>query len=192
MPSREAILAAAKAAFDRGGLDALSLRKIARVVGVTPMAIYRHFEDKDDIVDAIVLDGLAEWSARVAALSPQRGLDRLEQVSEAYLDFALTAPRRFEAAFLLTTHRARRFPDDFATGRSPAGNIQLRAIEEAMAEGRLANAPPVELMMMFAALGQGLVSLYRAGRVAGGEDEFRTLYRRAMRRMVRSFSGGNM
>jgi hypothetical protein len=42
-------------------------------------------------------------------------------------------------------------------------------------------------MMTNAALGQGLVTLYRAGRIAGGEADFRKLYRRATRRLMNSF-----
>jgi len=42
-------------------------------------------------------------------------------------------------------------------------------------------------MLINSALSQGLVTLYRAGRIAGGEEEFRALYRRAMRRVFQSF-----
>jgi hypothetical protein len=41
--------------------------------------------------------------------------------------------------------------------------------------------------MTNAALGQGLVTLYRAGRIAGGETEFRKLYRRAIGRVTQTF-----
>jgi AcrR family transcriptional regulator len=187
METRDRILAAARAAFERRGLDGLSLREVAAKVGITPMAIYRHFESKEALVDALVLDALGEWSARVAALPPADGLAKIEQMGEAFLDFALREPRRFEAAFLLPSRKARRYPDDFAAGRSPAGNVQLSALEEGIREGKLAGAPPVEIMLINSALSQGLVTLYRAGRIAGGEEEFRALYRRAMRRVFQSF-----
>jgi AcrR family transcriptional regulator len=163
------------------------LRAVAKAAGITPMAIYRHFEDKAALIDALVLDGLAEWSTRVTALPPCEGLAKLQQIGEAYLDFALAEPRRFEAAFLLPSRKARRYPDDFIAGRSPAGTIQLAIIEAAIAEGILKADSAIEIVMTNAALSQGLVTLYRAGRIAGGEAEFRTLYRRAMRRCMESF-----
>lgn len=187
MNTRGKILAATRQAFDRGGLEGLSLREIAAEVGITPMAIYRHFAGKDALIDALVLDGLAEWSARVAALPPADGLAKLEQMSDAFLEFALREPRRFEAAFLLPSRKARRYPDDFVAGRSPAGNVQLPVIEAAMAQGLLEATSPIEVMLTNAALSQGLVTLYRAGRIAGGEKEFRELYRRSMRRSMESF-----
>ncbi|HEX5209061.1 MAG TPA: TetR/AcrR family transcriptional regulator [Steroidobacteraceae bacterium] len=187
MSTREKILAAARKAFDRKGLEGLSLREVAAKVGITPMAIYRHFASKEALIDALVLDALDEWSARVQALPAVAGLAKIEQMGEAFLDFALREPRRFEAAFLLPSRKARRYPDDFAAGRSPAGNIQLSVLEEGIRQGAVAAAPPVEIVLINSALSQGLVTLYRAGRIAGGEEEFRALYRRAMRRVFRSF-----
>lgn len=187
MTTRDRILAAARKAFERHGLDGLSLRDVAAKVGITPMAIYRHFESKEALVDALVLDALEEWSARVAALPPAEGIARVEQMGAEFLDFALCEPRRFEAAFLLPSRKARRYPDDFAAGRSPGGNVQLQALEQAIRQGKVAGAPPIEIMLINSALSQGLVTLYRAGRIAGGEEEFRALYHRAMRRVFQSF-----
>ena len=121
METKDQIFAAARAAFDRDGQDGLSLRDIAREVGITPMAIYRHYKDKQALVDALVLDGLAEWSARAEALPKDDPARWFEAMGEAYLDFALEKPRRFEAAFLTHTKVARRYPDDFLAGKSPAG-----------------------------------------------------------------------
>ena len=187
MNTRDRIFKAARRLFDEKGLEGVSLRTIAKKIGITPMAIYRHFEDKEALIDALVLDGLAEWSARVEALPPCQGLAKLEQIGEAFLDFALTEPRRFEAAFLLHSKKARRYPDDFVAGHSPAGNIQLKIIEEAITKGVVNASSPVEVMITNSGLSQGLITLYRAGRVAGGEKEFRALYRRAMRRATESF-----
>jgi AcrR family transcriptional regulator len=187
METRTRILRASRKLFDEKGLEELSLRSVARRVGITPMAIYRHFDSKEALVDALVLDGLAQWSARVDALPPANGLAKIEQIGEAFLDFALEEPRRFEAAFLIHSNKARRYPDDFVAGRSPAGTVQLEAIEQAMADGLLEAHSAIEIMMTNAALGQGLVTLYRAGRIAGGEAEFRKLYRRATRRVMETF-----
>lgn len=187
MDTRDRIFKAARKLFDEKGIEGVSLRNVAKKIGITPMAIYRHFEDKEALVDALVLDGLAEWSARVEALPPLQGFARIAQIGEAYLDFALKEPRRYEAAFLLHSSKARRYPDDFLAGRSPAGNAQLKAFQEMVAQGLIDKNAPVEILVTNAALSQGLITLYRAGRIAGSEEEFRTLYRRATRRSTESF-----
>ena len=38
----------------RGGLEALTMRTLAEVLGVAPMALYRHVANKDDLIDAMV------------------------------------------------------------------------------------------------------------------------------------------
>jgi AcrR family transcriptional regulator len=52
--SREHVLGAAMARADAGGVEALTMRNLAEVLGVAPMALYRHVANKDDLVDALV------------------------------------------------------------------------------------------------------------------------------------------
>lgn len=52
--SRERVLLAAIAQADAGGLDELTMRKLAEVLEVAPMALYRHVANKDDLVDAMI------------------------------------------------------------------------------------------------------------------------------------------
>jgi AcrR family transcriptional regulator len=185
-PTRTRILAAARALFDAEGEAGLSMRRIAAAVGITPMAIYRHYADKEALKDALMLDGLAAWQACVAAIAGTAGLAWLAAMGEAYMEFALAEPRRYEAAFLLGASAARRYPDDFAQGRSPVIGQAVTHIAQAQKAGLLMAVAPLEIALSFAALAQGLVSMYRAGRFAG-ETEFRAAYRAAMGHCVRSF-----
>jgi AcrR family transcriptional regulator len=187
METRDLIFAKAREAFDADGLDGLSMRDIAAAVGITPMAIYRHYANKQALVDALVLDGLAEWSAIVAAIPPDEPIAWLRAIGRAHLDFALEKPRRYEMAFLLHSDKARRYPDDFLAGHSPAGALQLRLLNALVAQGLMKPDAPAKMLITNAGLSQGLITLYRAGRIAGGEVEFRTLYLDATERSFRSF-----
>ena len=51
---RERVLRAAIAQADAGGLDAVSMRKLADVLEFAPMALYRHVANKDDLIDGMV------------------------------------------------------------------------------------------------------------------------------------------
>jgi AcrR family transcriptional regulator len=187
-PTDQRILAAAWKLFAADGIDAVSLRQVAAKVRVTPMAIYRHYADKSALIDALVVDALAQWSDRLAAIDEEDPLAWLTAAGDEFLEFALDEPRRFEAAFLLPATGARRFPDDFAAGRSPAGRQFLPRLEALREQGRLAgDATPLEVVITFWALAQGLVTLHRAARLAGGVSEFRALYQRSMRRCLASF-----
>ncbi|HEX6678374.1 MAG TPA: TetR/AcrR family transcriptional regulator C-terminal domain-containing protein [Actinomycetes bacterium] len=52
--SKERVLRAAVAVADEGGVDALSMRKIAQELGVVPMALYKHVANKDELLDGMV------------------------------------------------------------------------------------------------------------------------------------------
>jgi AcrR family transcriptional regulator len=74
--SREKVLAAALAIADAEGLDALSFRRLAGQLGVTPMALYRYVDDKEALLDGIgdiVLSELelpeprGDWRAQLRA-----------------------------------------------------------------------------------------------------------------------------
>jgi AcrR family transcriptional regulator len=185
-PTQTRIFAAARDLFEQGGAAGLSMRRIAEKVGITPMAIYRHFPDKDALLNALMLDGLAVWEARVKALKATGPLRWLEQLGEAFLEFALSEPRGYEAAFLLKASAARQYPQDFAAGRSPVIRMAHERIEQARAQGLLGDAPAVEIGLAISALCQGFVSMYQAGRFSG-EAEFRTAFRQAQRRCLQSF-----
>jgi AcrR family transcriptional regulator len=51
---KDRVLRAAIALADRGGIEALSMRKLAQEVGVEPMSLYNHVRDKEDVLDGIV------------------------------------------------------------------------------------------------------------------------------------------
>jgi TetR/AcrR family transcriptional regulator, tetracycline repressor protein len=51
--SREAIVSCAIALADTEGLEAVTIRRLAQEQGVTPMAMYWHFSDKDSLLDGI-------------------------------------------------------------------------------------------------------------------------------------------
>lgn len=52
--SRDRVLRAAIALADREGIEALSMRRLAEDLGVVPMALYKHVENKEDLLDGMV------------------------------------------------------------------------------------------------------------------------------------------
>jgi AcrR family transcriptional regulator len=58
--SRDAVVAAAVAIADRDGLSAVSIRRVAGDLGIRPMSIYTHVASKDDLVDLMLDEVIAE------------------------------------------------------------------------------------------------------------------------------------
>jgi AcrR family transcriptional regulator len=86
---RQEIVDAAISIADKGGLDAVSMRAVAEHVGVTPMALYRHFDGK-----VALLDGMVE--RLVTSLRPERATgtwgERLTALAHAYRGVAQRHP----------------------------------------------------------------------------------------------------
>jgi AcrR family transcriptional regulator len=85
--SRKRVLRAAMAHADRLGLEELSMRKLAEVLHVAPMALYRHIANKDDLIDAMIdvvfteiespeRDGAWRTAMRQRAISVRDALER--------------------------------------------------------------------------------------------------------------------
>jgi len=185
--TRERIFAAAKTVLDREGIAGLTIRKVATRAGVSPMAMYRHFADKDALLNALMEDGFAAWEKVVRSLRAEDPIEWLEALTEAFLDFALTQPHRFDAAFFLPAPKARQYPNDFAAGRSPVIALAVARLDQARADGRIGEKPSLEIALSLSALAQGLVSMYRANRFAG-EAQFKSLFRTTLRHGIESFS----
>lgn len=87
-----ALLAHAEQALRVHGVAALSLRELAREVGVSPGAPSRHFRSKQALLDALALDGYTRLADAIAA--SQVGVDgafaaRLGAAARAYVHFAV-------------------------------------------------------------------------------------------------------
>src|SRR5262245_28023639 len=75
--SRARVLREALALVDEEGLDAVSMRKLARRLGVDPMSLYNHVEGKDALLDGIAEVLLASLPAAVAGTELRSTLHRL-------------------------------------------------------------------------------------------------------------------
>lgn len=87
---RRGLVEAALALLEREGVDALSLRAVAREANVSPAAPYHHFKDKADLLDAVAHEGwaqLGEAMSRAFAAADTPAHQRLA-LGVAYVRFA--------------------------------------------------------------------------------------------------------
>jgi AcrR family transcriptional regulator len=179
------IARAAEKLVQREGADAVTMRRVAKSVGITPMALYRHFTDRDGLLNALADAGFEELTARLANTAmPPHTEQRLMRILDVFLDFALAKPRLFELMFLRPRAGARQFPEDFRAGRSPTAKFAAEALEHGMKQGVFRKDDVWEIAFETGAMLQGLVMLYVGGRVGTSAQEFRALCHRAFRRYL--------
>jgi AcrR family transcriptional regulator len=181
----EKIAAAAAELLDAEGAEAVTMRRVAKAVGITPMALYRHFADRDGLLNALADEGFQELAGRVARMEAPEGVEeRLMAILDVFLDSALERPRMFELMFLTRRRGARQFPGDFREGRSPTARFAAETLEAGMRQGVFREDDVWEIAFETGAMLQGLVMLYQGGRVGAAAEEFRALCHRAFGRYL--------
>jgi AcrR family transcriptional regulator len=179
------IIIASRRLLDKEGPEAVTMRRVAKAVGITPMAIYRHYPDRAALLNALADEGFGELAARLTRKNFSGGVEeRLTKLGEIYLEHALQSPRLFELMFLKPRKGARRYPRDFKAHRSPTANLMVEVVQEGMAGGYFRDDDPWEIVFEMGALSHGLIMLYLGRRMEMSRSDFGALYRRSFRRYI--------
>lgn len=181
----EKILKATRTLIENEGAAAVSIRRVAAAVGITPMAIYRHFPDLGAILRAVSTDLAHEVATAWATSGLSQGIKREYAPLGYYLDYALAHPHLFDYVFGAKQPHARRYPEDFRNGQSPAFSVMVDSLAVGIRDGLLTKGDPYDYAMSLWAHAHGLVSLYRAGRFSYSEAEFRVFFMASMETMFR-------
>jgi AcrR family transcriptional regulator len=146
------ILDAARAIVVREGFDALSMRKIAGVVGYSPASLYLHFASRDAIAHALCGEGHAQL---IESLQAHDGVaepvERLKAMAHAYVEFALAHPQVYRLIFMQNPA----YSDAAVKDAASAGETVLSMLTQTLV---LVHNPPARAEILWAAL-HGIVSL---------------------------------
>jgi len=102
-PLKERIVQAASHLFTTGGYEALSMRRVAQEAGCSQMAMYRHFANKEALVQHICADLYTRFTVRMneeIAGEPE-AQKKLRRFIVALLDFAEQYPDHYSLIFLV-------------------------------------------------------------------------------------------
>lgn len=156
---RAALLAAAEAELTERGIEAFSLRSVAKRAGVSHAAPAHHFGDSEGLLTALAAEGFRQFLAAQAAREADAAPDPAAQLVAAglgYIDFALQRP----ALFRLLWGSARPNFAEPDLGRASQASYQHLVDQVAAAGGRtVADESAVW------AMAHGLADLLSAGRM---------------------------
>ena len=183
--TQERIAKAALEILEGEGAEAVSMRRVAHAVNITPMAIYHYFPNRQALLDHITDREFSKLLEYILT-HPLRGTmeARLTVALDGYIDYAFARPRIFDYVFSRPRPGARRFPKDFRARSSPTLNPVADMIAAAMERGDFKKDDVWEIAFALWAHVHGYVMLYRAGRIGLSEKEFRQLIHRSLRRFV--------
>jgi AcrR family transcriptional regulator len=184
-PTSERIATAARRLLEREGAAAVTMRRVAEAVGITAMAVYRHYPNRAGLLNKLADEGFEELALRLEKAKLSGSTEkRLERLMQIFLDHALEKPRLFELMFLEPREGARQFPQDFRAGKSPTANPSAAVLKHGMETGFLHEDDVWEIVFDMGAMLQGLIMLYLGGRTSLSEKQFRDYCRRAFERYM--------
>jgi AcrR family transcriptional regulator len=184
---RSALLAQAERTVRERGTDALSLRELAREVGVSHGAPRRHFPSRQALLDALAEAGFGRLGAELRRAVDGAGgafEPRLQAAAAAYVRFATVDAALLELMFA-GKHRDESGALREASERAFA--VLLALIAQGQDEGALEPGEPERVGLVLFSTIQGIASLVSAGLVQ--PDQIDELVADAIARFLRGSRG---
>lgn len=178
MTRRDEILDSACRLYLAEGPEGLKMRRLAEEVGVTPGALYRHYESKEEVLLDLVgraHETLLGYLTR--ALQGGSPAERMHMAEEAYLDFALREARLYKVYYATPELIGIEALPEETAGRARAiQQFWQDRVAECVDAGLLRERDPCDLGVTLWSHAHGLLSLYHRGLLGVEEPEFRELF----------------
>jgi AcrR family transcriptional regulator len=142
----EIIEAASALLAESGDVETMSLRAVARRVGIATTSIYLHFADIDALILAVKLRRFAELEALLGAARAKAGaapIDRVRAVGHAYVAYGLDHPGNYRVMFSASSRGMLVGPSGLMVGLD---TFQALAAEVAAALGVTSDHPDTQLV----------------------------------------------
>jgi len=159
---RHDLVAAALEIINRRGPEGLTLRAVAKRLGVTAAAPYRHFTSKEALLAAVATEGFTKLldSCQTALAAAGRDpLARYETMGTAYVRFGTAHPDHFRVMYGPQVN----FEDVAVPERRAAFKLITDAIKDCQAAGLTDGRAPLEIANQAWAYAHGLVMLHLHG-----------------------------
>lgn len=178
---RDRILACACELYLAEGLDGFAMRKLAREVGVTAPALYRHYESREHVLADVVREAHREFAAYLyRALEGHTPLERFFRAGQGYLDFALKNARWYQLLFIAPEQMGMsKLPDDIEDMGRALHQFWVDRVRECQDAGILRPGDPRHVSLTMWGHAHGLLSLFHHGHFRMDEATFRRTFERS-------------
>ena len=170
--TREAVITATRTLIIDEGLEAVSLRRLGSLLGVTAPALYAYVQDKNDLLSAVATAEIERLMDRLAAAAEHGDgdgdtLSRVRAQFRAYVDFACENPTLFRTMFL---HPPEVPHTTIASVReTPAMKMPLESIVEGIEQGLIKDLDPAFVALIMWTAAHGLAHVLLLGVPFDGE-----------------------
>ncbi|MFA0810807.1 TetR/AcrR family transcriptional regulator [Microbulbifer epialgicus] len=184
--TKDIILACARDQYLSDGYKGLSMRKIADKAGISATAIYRHFNNKEELFHKLVKKGFRTYTQYLTpALAESTAEMRFKKTMEYALNFILEQPKYFELIFVKSETKDELVNfDDLRIDSKISFDFYTARINECMDEGYLKKDNASEISVLLLASYTGFFALYTSGLLPRTDKEIRKLYWRTIDRIL--------
>lgn len=165
----------------QGGLEAVSMRKVADHAGLSTMAAYRHFKNKDELLNHVIMEGFRSFQSYFAkAKTIPDPIASLKMCMHLYAEFAREQPEFYEMMFM-----ARLRSDDAELMHKHQQQIQMallfltERVKACVKSGLIKKLEPKSCALRLWSLCHGLVSLQFLGALQD-ENHFASFYKNSI------------
>lgn len=165
---RQALIEATLALVSEKDVDSVSLREVARRVGVSHAAPYRHFADKDSLLVAVAQEGFQMLHHALDGVSDRVPIDPLKQLKEigvTYVDFALKHSTHYRLMFSAYGATSAQRNPELEQAATQAFMVLVDSIKSGQQQRLIRQDDPQQLALAAWALTHGLAMLLLDGQI---------------------------
>lgn len=114
IPLREKILDISRHLLYNEGHSSLSMRGIAKEVGVSATSIYLHFDNKDHLLHTLIEESVEELSVSIEERVDKNSdvIAQFEAIIQGYIGFALNHPEKYQIIYTVRSEAMARYPKE--------------------------------------------------------------------------------
>jgi AcrR family transcriptional regulator len=170
---RDQILKCACDLYLSDGIEGFSMRKLAKCVGCTAPALYRHYESKEEVLQAVVSEAYRQFTQYLyRALEGGTPVERFTMAGRSYFDFAFEQPALYEIIYMpMEVLGAHNFAEGVGEQACAIGQFWSDRVRECVDAGFLREGDPHQISLTLWAHAHGMISLYHRGLLGRMDQE---------------------
>jgi len=185
--TKDKILSAACDIYLDQGSKGMSMRKVASKAGISPTAIYRHYESKDALHHQVLINGFRTFGSYLyLAIEGATPLERLHKAAGAFFKFATEQTRYYELLFL-TMDSTNEITVDKTLKKEARATYEfmINSVKDCMDSDVFKIDDPEEVAMLLLSVCNGFFGLYVSNKFESSTAEMKEKYDQTYQRILR-------
>ena len=142
---RDKILDISRHLLYNDGHTSLSMRGIAKEVGVSATSIYLHFDNKDHLLHTLIEESVEALSVSIEERVNETSdvITQFESIIQAYVDFALSNPEKYQIIYMVRSEAMSRYPKEKFRKARRCYELLVKVIVSGVQEGVMEEEDPL-------------------------------------------------